>query len=189
MKKIIFICVFIISMLFLIGCGSEEQPEIQEEVDLDALEEELEEMEEVKDSELPEPVVMEKKEVVEQEPIVEEASEPEVVEEESEVIEVHVEESESLDTDDSGTVHTVVLEEYAFPETSITINVGDTVRWTHNRKAYDKTKIYGTQTCSYIKSDWINAGEEFSHTFDEPGKCTFVDIIYSNQIMSVVVED
>jgi len=88
-----------------------------------------------------------------------------------------------------GETHTVLLENNGFNPATLTIKVGDTVKWKVSRTGNFKNgMILGTQNCVEVKSKILNNEEEFEWQFKEAGTCTFVDGIITTQISKVIVE-
>jgi len=93
------------------------------------------------------------------------------------------------ETEVKGETHTVLLQNTGFSPVTLTIKVGDTVKWKVSRSGNFKNgMILGTQNCVAIKSKILNVGEEFEWTFDKAETCTFVDGIITTQISKVIVE-
>ena len=86
-------------------------------------------------------------------------------------------------------IHTVNLVKDGFEVPEVTIKVGDTVIWQNIREGHiSKGLVLGTRDCQNIKSQTFMPGETFKHTFTKKGTCTFVDGIFTTQMMKVNVE-
>jgi len=87
------------------------------------------------------------------------------------------------------TANTVEMNNEGFSVEEITIKVGEKVEWKNVRTGSFKTAmILGTQKCSQVKSQILNAGESFSYTFDKAMTCTIVDGILTTTSMKLIVE-
>jgi hypothetical protein len=73
--------------------------------------------------------------------------------------------------------------------TTLVINVGDTVEWKNVRTGtFKKALVLGSAQCVKIKSSIYQAGESYSWTFDKAETCTIVDGIYTTETMKVQVK-
>ncbi len=98
---------------------------------------------------------------------------PEVEEEETtgEVIE------EGSETD-----HEVIIENFAFDSSDLTIKVGDTVTWTNNDGASHTVKM------DTLESDNLSKGDTFSFTFSDAGTYEYICSIHPSMNGKIIVE-
>jgi plastocyanin len=133
-----------------------------------------------------------------EEPKGEEITEPTLEEEESveETDDGSQEESESTTNNEETTEEVeenkdkvVEITNDGFSPDVLTIKVGETVVWKNVRNGnFKKSMIVGAQKCTKVRSDFYLPGEEFSWTFTEPLKCTFVDGMVTTQTMKLTIE-
>lgn len=88
------------------------------------------------------------------------------------------------------TTHTVNVKTDGFDPKELTIKVGETIVWKNVRTGrYDKAFIIGTLgVCRTMKSTIYGPGEEFSYTFNEAGKCTYTDGVYTTLTGKITIE-
>jgi plastocyanin len=175
--------------------GPKESKDEKEELKNETKEEKKQEQEQKKD-ETQEKVEDKKEEKTDDSPEVNETSSNDQEEgddnsnqKETEVeseTEVEVEVEEEFE----GETHTVLLENKGFNPSSLTIKVGDKVKWKVSRTGNFKNgMILGTQNCVGVKSKILNNGEEFEWEFKKAETCTFVDGIITTQVSKVIVEE
>jgi len=123
------------------------------------------------------------------------AEEPEQTETEEfieEVVEAIAEETipEPEPEPEGPKTHVIEMKSDGFEPKDLKIELGDTVTWKNVRAGenIEKSMVVGAQRCYKIKSGFMEAGDTYTHTFDEAGKCTFVDGIITTLISSVTVE-
>ena len=86
-------------------------------------------------------------------------------------------------------IHTVNLVKDGFEVPEVTIKVGDTVIWQNVREgSISKGLVLGTRDCQNIRSQIFMPGDSFKHQFTKKGSCTFVDGIFTTQLMKVNVD-
>ena len=82
----------------------------------------------------------------------------------------------------SGTDHEVIIENFVFDSSDLTIKVGDTVTWTNNDGAAHTVKI-GT-----IESDNMSKSDTFSFTFSEVGTFEYICGLHPYMKGKIIVE-
>ena len=100
---------------------------------------------------------------------------------EEEVIEEVLEDIDEIEVK-SGTDHEVIIENFAFDSSDLTIKVGDTVTWTNNDGAAHTVKI------DTIESDNLSEGDTFSFTFSDAGTFEYICGIHPYMNGKIIVE-
>ncbi|HEY5684896.1 MAG TPA: plastocyanin/azurin family copper-binding protein, partial [Acidimicrobiia bacterium] len=77
----------------------------------------------------------------------------------------------------------VNIENFRFVPASITVRVGDTVRWKLESGTHTTTS-----STDVWDSDSMTAGDRFSHTFDQPGTYAYFCVFHPGMQGSVVVQ-
>jgi plastocyanin len=77
----------------------------------------------------------------------------------------------------------VSIENFMFVPATVTINVGDTVRWTVNSGTHTATSNSGVWD-----SNTMGTGEVFAFTFDQAGNYPYICTIHPNMQATVTVE-
>ena len=77
----------------------------------------------------------------------------------------------------------VSIVDFAFKPPSLTVNVGDTVRWTNNGKVPEGHDVTGDG----LDSGLLESGESYSHTFDSAGSFSYICTIHPSMKGSVEV--
>ncbi len=87
-----------------------------------------------------------------------------------------------------GATHFVDLTEKGFEPDALTINAGDKVVWQNVRTGkINRAMVIGVRECGEIRSGFLNPGEHFTWTFDQPAICTIVDGIMTTVQSKIVV--
>ena len=86
-------------------------------------------------------------------------------------------------------VHEVSIEGFTFSPTSLTISVGDTVRWTNNDTAVH-TSTSGTPGApdETWDSSSLSSGDRFEFTFSDAGSFNYFCTIHPNMLGAITVE-
>ena len=75
-----------------------------------------------------------------------------------------------------------------FEKTELKIKAGDTITWTNIRT--DKPTqgmVIGNMLCPKVKSGFLENGQSYSWTFNDPGTCIIVDGIYTTSSMKIII--
>ncbi len=88
----------------------------------------------------------------------------------------------------TGETHTIQLIDGGFDIKKISIAVGDTIVFENIReKIPSKALIVGTTSCRSIKSEFLEPGDVFSHTFDNALECVIADGVFQKEGVRVTV--
>ena len=163
----------IVTLLFIVGCGSDvtegENAVVENEETILETEEPVVEPDETEE--------------VEEEIIIEDI--PEELEEAETIIEVEEESGNAL----TG-AHVIEITPNGFSPSTLNVNVGDTIEWKNTRTGgISGAMIIGVRSCSDIKSNVLTSGQNFITTISEAQTCTIVDGIKTTQTMKIIVEE
>lgn len=89
------------------------------------------------------------------------------------------------------TTHVIEINNTDFIPEEITIEAGDTVVFKNVRSGrFEDALILGASysDCRDMESPTFGPGEEFSYTFEEPGKCVFIDAIITTIAGEIIIE-
>ncbi len=100
---------------------------------------------------------------------------------EEEVIEEVIEDIDETEVK-SGTDHEVIIENFDFDSSDLTIKVGDTVTWTNNDGAAHTVKM------DTLGSDNLSKGDTFSFTFSDAGTFEYICGIHPYMNGKIIVE-
>ena len=78
----------------------------------------------------------------------------------------------------------IVIKDYMFAPTSVTVKAGTTVKWT-NKDDEPHTVVSDT---GEFKSGGMDTNESFSHKFDKPGTYHFTCSIHPRMVGVIVVQ-
>lgn len=80
----------------------------------------------------------------------------------------------------------VMMENYSYSPSTLTVRVGDTVTWTnHDQAPHDVTT---TSAPVAIKSPLLSTGQSFSYTFTTPGTYSYYCSIHPDMRAQVIVQ-
>ncbi|MCJ7472114.1 MAG: cupredoxin family copper-binding protein [Actinobacteria bacterium] len=91
-------------------------------------------------------------------------------------------EEEEVTEVNSETDHEVIIENFAFNPSDLTIKVGDTVTWTNNDGAAHTVKM------DTFESDNLSKGDSFSFTFSDAGAFEFICGVHPSMKGKIIVE-
>ena len=93
------------------------------------------------------------------------------------------------DVQPKGNVWEVQLTGYGFEPEIVTLEAGDTIKFTNARSGSLKnSQLIGTQACRALKSSKLVPGDTFEWTFDKPLKCFITDAFMPTKAVKVIVE-
>jgi len=82
----------------------------------------------------------------------------------------------------SGTDHEVIIKNFAFDPSDLTIKVGDTVTWINNDGTAHTVKM------DTLESDNLSKGDTFSFTFSDAGTFEYICGIHPSMKGKIIVE-
>ncbi|MBI2102937.1 hypothetical protein HYT55_03805 [Candidatus Woesearchaeota archaeon] len=94
-----------------------------------------------------------------------------------------------VDVQPKGNIWEVQLTGYGFEPEIVTLEAGDTIKFTNVRSGSLKnSQLIGTQACRALKSSKLVPGDTFEWTFDKPLKCFITDVFMTTKAVRVLVE-
>ncbi|GEM_PF-4065471 len=89
----------------------------------------------------------------------------------------------------SKTTHEVKLTSNGFEPETISIKVGDTIKWENTRSGTINTAlIIGVRSCRDVRSKILKSGESYEYTFNKEDTCSITDGVMTKKQSQVTIE-